>query len=152
HQANLEGGLYDLALAERFGPLDVDALGYRNWARQYLNGASFWEVDWERVTQYFEEIYPYFPNMRDSSGMTAIERYRIAARSQGDKLMAEGDGCAAYDYYMKSLNAVADGEVQQKADEAYLLCHPPTATPTPTTEVTPTLQAPTQATQETPVE
>ncbi len=29
HLANLEGGLYDLALAEQFGPLDVDALGYR---------------------------------------------------------------------------------------------------------------------------
>ena len=60
-QGNLEGGIYDLALAEKFGPLDIDAQGYRNWARQYLNGASFWEVDWVRVVTYFEEIYPSFP-------------------------------------------------------------------------------------------
>ncbi len=65
HTANLEGGLYDLALAERFGPLDVDALGYRNWARMYLNGSSYWEIDWLKVMNYFEQIYPYFPNMRE---------------------------------------------------------------------------------------
>lgn len=135
-QANLEGGLYDLALAERFGPLDVDAIGYRNWARQYLNGASFWEADWTKVMAYFEDIYPYFPNMRDSSGMTAIERYRIAASNQGDKLMAANDGCGAYDYYKKSLNAVNDPAVEQKAAEAFLLCYPPTATFTPTLPVT----------------
>jgi hypothetical protein len=139
HHANLEGGLYDLALAERFGPLDIDAMGYRVWARQYLNGASFWEVDWVRVMQYFEEIYPSFPNMRDSSGMTAIERYRIAARSHGDKLMIEGDGCGAYEYYQKSLNAVADGALEEKAQQAYLVCYPPTPTPTETLPVTPTV-------------
>lgn len=147
HQANLEGGLYDLALAERFGPLDVDAIGYRNWARQYLNGASFWEADWTKVMAYFEEIYPYFPNMRDASGLTAIERYRIAASSQGDKLMAANDACGAYEYYQKSLNAVNDPEVQRKSDEAYLICYPPepTATATPAVTVTPTIQ---QATPE----
>jgi tetratricopeptide (TPR) repeat protein len=140
HQANLEGGLYDLALAERFGPLDVDSIGYRNWARQYLNGASFWEADWEKVMAYFEEIYPYFPNMRDSSGMTAIERYRIAARSQGDKLMAADDPCGAYEFYKKSLNAVPDAELEKIAEEAYLECYPPTATATATPEVTVTPQ------------
>ena len=142
-EANLEGGLYDLALAERFGQLDVDALGYRNWARLYLNGASFWEADWERVMLYFEEIYPHFPNMRDSSGMTALERYRIAAVNQGDRMMMDGDPCAAYELYQKSLNAVNDGAVVTKSDEAYLACYPPepTATPTPLVTVTPTLGA-----------
>jgi len=148
HQANLEGGLYDLALAERFGPLDVDSIGYRNWARMYLNGASFWEVDWPKVMAYFEEIYPYFPNMRDSSGLTAIERYRIAATSQGDKLMAANDACGAYDYYKKSLNAVNDPAVEQKAEEAYLVCYPPTPTFTATPEVTVTPQEATPEPQE----
>jgi tetratricopeptide (TPR) repeat protein len=131
HQANLEGGLYDLALAERFAPLDVDSLGYRNWARLYLNGASFWEVDWVRVMETFEQIYPYFPNMRDSSGITAIERYRLAARGQGDKLFASENYCEAYEFYNKSLQAGPDGSVEQKAADAYNLCHPPTPTPAP---------------------
>jgi hypothetical protein len=138
-EANLEGGLYDLALAERFGPLDEQAKGYRTWARMYLNGASFWEVDWPRVMQYFEEIYPHFPNMRDSSGLTAIERYRIAATSQGDLMMTADKPCEAYEYYQKSLNAVVDAAVQTKADEAYLLCYPPEPTAEPTLSPTPTL-------------
>ncbi len=141
HQANLEGGLYDLALAEQYGPLDVDAKGYRNWARLYLNGASFWEVDWLKVMQAFEQIYPYFPNMTDSSHITAIERYRIAARSYADKLMADGDACGAYDYYEKSLNAVADNQLAATATAVYLVCHPPEPTSTPTPQVTATAPA-----------
>lgn len=167
HTVNLEAGLYDLALAERFGPLDVDALGYRNWARQYLTGASFWMVDWLKVVQYFEEIYPYFPNMRDSSGLTAVERYRVAARSYADQLNTAGDYCTAYEYYEKSLQAAPDGEVELKATEVYTLCYVPTATetltPTPTLTLTvgvvPTLETPVvvptvevTATSETPVE
>jgi cell division septation protein DedD len=132
HLANLEGGLYDLALAEQFGPLDVDAVGYRQWARLYLSGSSFWEIDWKRVVEAFEQIYPYFPNLRDSSGYTAIERYRIAAKNYGDELLSKGDSCGAYDYYKKSIDAVADAQVEAKANDAYLACHPPTATPEPT--------------------
>jgi len=142
YEANLEGGLYDLALAEQFGPLDVDSLGYRNWARMYLNGASFWQIDWLKVIAYFEEIYPHFPNMRDSSGMTAIERYRIAARSQGDILYERGDACGAFDYYALSLQAVPDGSLEAKSTEVWLECHPPTATPMPTTSLTATVTAP----------
>lgn len=139
HQAELEGGLYDLALAERFAPLDVDSLGYRTWARLYLNGASFWQIDWIKVMQYFEQIYPYFPNMRDGSGMTAVERYRIAAKSQGDKLAASEDYCGALEYYRLSLDAVPDDTLKQTVTAVYNRCYPPTAVPTNTPTVTPTL-------------
>ncbi len=156
HKANLEGGLYDLALAEQFGPLEVDALGYRNWARLYLSGASFWEIDWKRVVEAFEQIYPYFPNLRDSSGYTAIERDRIAAKSYGDQLMEKDDACGAFDYYKKSLDAVADSQLEARATQVYLICHPPTATPMPTLtpeptqENTPTTEAPPPPPPETP--
>jgi len=140
-EANLEGGLYDLSLAEQFGPLDVDARGYRNWARLYLNGASFWEADWLKVMEYYEQIYPHFPNMRDSSGMTAIERYRIAAKSYAVRLNASGDACGADDYYMKSLNAVNDAVLAQTATAVYLVCYPPTPTATVTPPVTATVEA-----------
>lgn len=142
HTANLEGGLYDLALAGQYAPLDVDSLGYQNWARMYLNGASFWQIDWIKVMNYFEQIYPYFPNMRDSSGITAIERYRIAARSQGDKLETQGDHCGALEFYKKSLQAVPDQTLEKKVTEVYLLCYPPTPVSTVTPTVTPTTNAP----------
>ena len=147
-QADLEGGLYDLALAEQFGPLDQDAKGYRQWARLYLNGASFWEVDWEKVMQAYEQIYPAFPNMRDGSGMTAIERYRIAAKSYAEQLAAAGDDCKAAEYYDKSLKAVPDGQVAQAATEAANACNASQATEVPaaTATFTPTIPAATAPT------
>lgn len=148
NEANLEGGIYDLALAEKFGPLDTDALGYRNWARLYLNGASFWEADWAKVVSYFEEIYPYIPNLRDGSGYTALDRYRIAAREQGHRLRNSGDPCGALEYYAKSLGAMADGELEVTATAVYEECYPPTATPTITPTLptfTPTVAAPVTA-------
>jgi hypothetical protein len=53
YEGNLEGGMYDLSLTESFGPLDHEANGFRNWARMYVSGASFWEIDWERVLSFF---------------------------------------------------------------------------------------------------
>jgi tetratricopeptide (TPR) repeat protein len=40
-EGNLEGGIYHLTLAERFGPLDNTAIGLREGARMYITGASF---------------------------------------------------------------------------------------------------------------
>ena len=55
-QGNLEGGIYQLALAERFGPLDNTAVGLREGARVYIIGASFWELDWEQAVAYFSQV------------------------------------------------------------------------------------------------
>lgn len=138
-EANLEGGIYDLALAERYAPLDSDAYAARNWARLYLNGVSFWGADWGRVVAAFEQIYPAFPNMRDSTGKTAVERYREAAIEQGNSLASQGDGCGALDYYNKALAIAPDGGVEQRATEAYQVCFPPTETPMPSLTPTATL-------------
>ncbi len=155
YRANLEGGLYDLAVAERYGPLDVDALNYRLWARQYLNGTRFWEIDWLKVMEYFEDIYLSFPNLRDGSGLTAIERYRIAANGHAGRLVNQGQYCEALEYYEKSLQAVPDGNIQATATAVWELCATPTPSPepaTPTLEVTvtPTFtqQAPTNPVEE----
>ena len=73
---SLEPGIYDLTLAERFAPLDSTAEGFRTYARFYLTGASYWEVDWSQVVYYFEQVYPALPNLRDGTNMTATERFR----------------------------------------------------------------------------
>ncbi|MEW6651692.1 MAG: hypothetical protein AB1453_16070, partial [Chloroflexota bacterium] len=85
----LEVGIYNLTLAERFAPLDVEGINYRNWARMYLSAVSFWGADWARVVRSFADIYPSLPNLRDSSGMTATERFRIGSIRYGDQLMAQ---------------------------------------------------------------
>jgi tetratricopeptide (TPR) repeat protein len=163
HRADLEGGLYDLALAQKIGPLDVDSINYQAWARRYLNGTSFWGIDWLKVMAYFEEIYPAFPNLRDSSGLTAVERYQIAARSQGDKLVAAGDSCAAVEFYQKAMNAGASAnDLQSTATAAVDVCEngdqpveevTPVETAAPTVDgalVTPTLDPAQQTPVETP--
>jgi len=146
YQGNLEGGMYDLSLTENFGPLDHEANGYRNWARMYVSGASFWEIDWERVLSYFSQIYPALPNLRDGSNMTAVERFRRASIAYGDQLMQADEACAAVDHYNNALSITEDPEVRSKLDAAVNACRPPEPTarpventPTPgVTEITPT--------------
>jgi hypothetical protein len=135
---NLEGGLYDLAVAEQFAPLDYEALGVRTWARLYLTGAAFWEVKWDKVVAYFAEIYPAYPSLRDLNGMTASERFRIASIKYGDELEAKGQHCDAQQQYDNAQSVAADREAGPKMTEVYLKCHPPTNTPVPTGSITPT--------------
>jgi len=129
NRGNLEGGAYDLALAERFAPLDVQANSWRDLARLYLTGSSFWEVMPDQAVYYFSQVAAAAPGLRDSSGITASERYRLALAQYGDLLAKNGDWCAAQEQYELSLSLGVDGAIQEKRDNAALQCSPPTATP-----------------------
>jgi tetratricopeptide (TPR) repeat protein len=135
-EGSLEPGLYDLALAERFGPIDTQADGYRNWARLYLIGASFWELDWPQVLDYFSQIYPYVPNLHDKSGLTAVERFRQASVKYGDQLGSNNEWCKAEDQYKNALQISADSAVQTKLDNAHNNCSNPTSAPSETAKPT----------------
>jgi hypothetical protein len=134
---NLEGGIYELSLAERFGPLDNVAHILRDSARAYINAASFWELDWKRAAEQFYAL--------NGSGiwdgtMTATERYKIAAISYGDQLYADEQFCEAYEQYSSAETAGAlDEQAQGRSHQAYLACYPPTGTPAPTTQATATI-------------
>jgi hypothetical protein len=135
YEGNLEGGMYDLSLTERFGPLDHEANGFRNWARMYVSGASFWEVDWERVLSFFGQIYAALPNLRDGSNWTAVERFRLASIAYADELVAAEMYCEAIEHYNNALSISDDPTVGPKLDAANNGCHPPapTAAPVPNT-------------------
>jgi len=135
-EGNLEGGIYDLALMEKFGPIDKEADAYRNWARFYLTGSSFWEVDWVRVLEYFSQIYASLPNLRDGTGYTAAERFRVASIKYGDKLAAGEDYCGARDQYRNAMGVAQDNALAPTATKVQLICEP--LTPTPVT-LTPTV-------------
>ena len=81
---DLEGGNYDLTLAERFGPLDSEARNWRDWADLYIRGASFWDVDWGQAIYYFSQLASAAPNLSDLSGWTASSRYMDALLGYGD--------------------------------------------------------------------
>jgi len=145
---NLEGGIYQLTLAERFGPLDNTAIILRDNARFYINAASFWELDWRLTVEYFTQLNG--SGLWDGT-MTATERYRIASMRYGDQLYMEEQYCAAYQQYQ---NSAALGQLEPQsakyANQSYQACYPPTPTATvpaptepPSTEPPPTEPPPT---------
>jgi len=142
-QGNLEGGIYQLTLAERFGPLDRDANGLREGARVYIIGASFWELDWAQALFYFQQAQNW-GNLWDGT-MTSSERYWFASMRYADQLFGQGKICEEEEalVYYQNAQAIAalDKIAQNNFDSAMLTCHPPTETPSPFTE-TPTLGAP----------
>lgn len=139
---DLEGGMYDLALVQRFGPLDRDADSYRLFARYYAVGASFWEVDWEKSVYYFGQVVPFLPMLRDASGIGAIDRYRQASISYAAQLINADDFCKAEKILSEALaNNYKNATAEPLATRAFNECHPATETPQPTqaASVTPTI-------------
>jgi hypothetical protein len=92
----LESGLYDLSQAELFGPLDTEAAGFRNWARLYLIGASFYSVqDWAQAAFYLGQVAPFAPNLHNGSGGFAMDWYLSALENYINKLDEDGEWCTA---------------------------------------------------------
>ncbi|NJD60409.1 MAG: hypothetical protein C3F13_01965 [Anaerolineales bacterium] len=147
---DLEGGNYDLTLAERFGPLDAEARNWRDWADLYIRGASFWDVDWAQAVYYFSQLANAAPNLMDASGWTASSRYMDALLGYGDWFALNGQWCDAQAQYDTYMSLLASPQVEPTAvyvaDQCYQQQNPPapvipeTETPTPTgtpPEVTP---------------
>jgi tetratricopeptide (TPR) repeat protein len=144
-QADLEGGTYDLALAERFGPLDVEAYNYRLWAELYTTGASFWDIDWPQAVNYFGQLRVSAPYLRDRSGWTTTDRYRIALYKYGDWLAMQGRWCDAQIQYQASLDVGTDSQLVPTAVHSVEQCETvgndpsqPLETPEPPGEPLPT--------------
>ena len=164
NEGNLGGGSYDLALAERFGPLDVDATTAREWARLFMIGLSFWEVYPDQSVFYLSQVAAAAPYLRDSSGWTAMERYYQALIQYGDALAQKETWCDAASQYELAMSIRVEAALQEKFENAVLQCQGATETPlvtetplisetptatfipgleTPTATATPQLQAPT---------
>lgn len=137
-QADLEGGTYDLTLASRFGPLDVEASNWRTWAEMYIRGASFWGVDWANAVYYFSQLAPVAPNLMDTSFLTASERYYQALIGYGDWFASQELWCEASEQYQAALNLRTDPNIKPTAEHVEDLCANPTFEPPPPSVGTPT--------------
>ncbi len=89
-QGNLEGGIYELTLAERFAPLDRDANGLRDGARAYIQAASFFGVDWHQSVSYWAQVASGWPSLWDGT-MTSAQRYQISLMRYGDDLVSRAN-------------------------------------------------------------
>ncbi|MBI3160236.1 MAG: hypothetical protein HYZ26_11625 [Chloroflexi bacterium] len=129
-EGNLEGGIFDLNRAEIFGPLDVEAQNYRQWAEWYITGASFWEIDWSEVVTYFGYVVAGVPNLSDSTGFSAGSRlataqieYSFVLIVQADLLLGQKSWCEANALYIQAAQyAPIDPTVQPTAEYAYTKC------------------------------
>lgn len=139
-QGNLEGGIYYITLAERFGQLDNNANGIREGARVYLIGASFWEINWEQAVFYFTQARNW-GNLWDGT-MTSSNRFWYASMRYGDELFGKDQICEENEALVQYNNAMTiaplDKAAQNNYDQAMFICYPPTATPDPSLLFTPT--------------
>ena len=122
---NLEGGIYDLTQAERFGPLDSNALALRTWARMYITGSSFWDQDWVQAQNYFSQVMASVPQLSDSSCTSAIERWRQASIGYAQQLMDGGDYCGAEKQFeaLFAVDLPKNATVYPTATEARNICN-----------------------------
>lgn len=113
NQADLEGGVYDLTLASRFGLLDTEAKGILNWTTLYITGASFWEIDWGQAAYYFGQVAPHVPNLKDGSGLTASQRYRTSLFNYAKLLAQQKKWCDAASQLEIALSIASDPELEK---------------------------------------
>lgn len=142
-QGNLEGGIYELTLAERFAPLDRDANGLREGARGYIQAASFFGIDWRLSVDYWSDVASGWPALSDGT-MNAGQRYHISLMRYGDDLVKKGQFCDAYQQYQTAQALGALDEAAAKgANQSFQECFPATAEPTqtPTGAIIPTIGA-----------
>jgi tetratricopeptide (TPR) repeat protein len=147
-QGNLEGGIFDLNRAELFGPLDVEASNYREWATKYITGTSFWGIDWEQVINYFGPLAVSAPYLSDSNAFTSQDRlataqveFNLSILARARSRYAGGKWCDAYDLYNQAgayIQLGADDLSKFEYAKNQCLGIPPTETPGPEPTETPT--------------
>ncbi len=123
---DFELGMYDLALAERFGPLDGGATAWRNTASFYTFANSFFVVDWIRAAENFAQLCT--GDLWDS-----CSKYARAAMEYGHILLASATPCGAMQQYDASLRTRSNAGLDPTATYAADLCATqlaPTGTPT----------------------
>jgi len=154
-QGNLEGGIYQISLAERFCSgtpcLDRDANGLREGARAYIQAASFFGLDWKQAAFLFSQVAGGWPSLWDGT-MTAAQRYQISLMRYGDELFAQNNFCEAYAQYQLAASiSNLDQTAAKNANKSFQACYPPTGTPIPTLPAAPS-DIPTDIPTETPTD
>jgi tetratricopeptide (TPR) repeat protein len=135
-QTQLEQGVYDLTLAERFGPLDNQAISWRNSAQFYIFANSFFGLDPKLATEYFGQIC-------QANIWGACRKYGVSSIEYAGRLVAagEGDVCLISNLYGEGFTHAIDNAAAPTATKIARLCMTATApTPTGTITLTPTFE------------
>jgi tetratricopeptide (TPR) repeat protein len=127
-----EQGLYDFALAERFGPLDSQASGWKSTAAFYIWANSYFGLDWPMAADLFGQGC-------GAGVWDSCYKFSVALKEFGNLLMGTPDACGAWQLYSRSLEIRDDSNLRPTADHAQSLCLTATfVPPTGTATLTPT--------------
>ncbi|MCK4740722.1 MAG: hypothetical protein KAS80_00415, partial [Anaerolineales bacterium] len=126
----LEQGIFDLTLAERFGPLDSQAASWRQSAAFFIFANSYFGLDWSLASDYFGQIC-------QANIWGGCTKYGLSAKEYASEL-AEEDYCLSSYYFGQAFGYVNPGGAEPTATQVAILCATATA-PTPTLTTTPTL-------------
>jgi tetratricopeptide (TPR) repeat protein len=127
----LEQGIYDLSLAERFGPLDAQAQSWRGSAAFFIFANSYFGLDWKLATDNFGQIC-------QANIWGACTKYGLAALEYAALLAADNQPCEAVFYYAEGFTYVAGDAAAPTATKVAHQCETATA-PAPTPTITATL-------------
>jgi tetratricopeptide (TPR) repeat protein len=130
-QGMIELGVYDLNLAERFGPLDNQAASWRRSAVYYSYANSFFGLDWALAAEHFAQLCV-------ADIWLSCSKYAEAALEYARLLADDKQYCEAMFYFGESLAQQGDPAVEPTATEVASICLTATA-PTPTATATSTL-------------
>jgi tetratricopeptide (TPR) repeat protein len=125
----METGIFDLDQAEAIGPLDVQALNYRAWARLYLAAQSYWGLNWQESMQILQQLYVIAPYFHDTS-----TRLYQATVNYAAQLARTGDACDAAKHYAEAQALSPNATVAEALATAQAAC---ALTPTPSLSLTP---------------
>lgn len=126
----LEQGIFDLTLAERFGPLDSQAASWRQSAAFFIFANSYFGLDWRLASDYFGQVC-------QANIWGGCTKYGLSAKEYASEL-AEEDYCLSSYYFEQAFGYVNSGGAEPTATQVAILCATATA-PTPTLTATPTL-------------
>lgn len=126
NSGDLEGGMYDLTLAEHFAPLDSTASIMREGANAYIQASAYFGSNWQMAVQQFSSVAAGWPAMWDGT-MNATMRYKVALMRYGDQLAAENKSCDAVKQYQLAMQiGPLDAASQKLYGKAQNECFPPT--------------------------
>jgi hypothetical protein len=122
--SQIEQGLSYLAQAEKLGDLPQEALDYRFWAELYLDGISYYGVNWAVSSSVFRDLCisaPFYQN--------ACDKLYESLFNYGDQYFFNKDFCPAVELFREARQYGNGGELIQKLIDATEGCA--SATPTP---------------------
>jgi len=132
YDEQVELGIYYLDQAEALGNLPIEVQDQRTWAKLYVTGIVFYQVNWDVSVYYFRQLCAAAPFFHDACG-----KLYGSLLAYGDQFAAALDWCPAETAYREALTYGNTQTLRDKLNTSVEGCLQ--ATPTPSAPITNTV-------------